>query len=389
MSEAECTAIEAKVVSPVAVGLGDEIRYTEEGRSEVVGIVSKIQTTESGRKVYAVTQELICGNGYDLVTARLYEGNAVVEIIRKGSSFIMDNGTFVGGLLPDVYLGLHLANMKKRAIEARDAAEAEALLPKFLINQPSEFCDAPADLIARMNKSEARGEVAIITGAITGLSSRYALYEPDYKVEFDGDWMGTSRGPAGHDPIRMGLRYRSEDDIVAMTHAAKKAFDDRRAEIDAMWQADKDLQAAAEVARAKDAELRCAHTKRLSSVRFKKEQLTLSLGGGSSQVTVDADVFLGAAVHKSTEGLKKAYVVTHIATSTTLVKFIPNKAMGNLIAARLATSGDLALIKSRDDVKLPVMAVFKEIAMAIRDSAASRCGIDPLIHPEFDAHLLQ
>jgi hypothetical protein len=253
--------------------------------------------------------------------------------------------------------------------DVADAIRSQPVVPKFIVNRPDEFVDAPESLIYRMNAAEAEGKVAIL---IDGVSSRYTLYTPGFRVNYNGEWELKEQGPGPEDAITGALRYNDEKNIIAMTSTAKAEIDRRRDELEAQRKADAEAKAKAEAERIREMEMRTALETELSKAKFKKGKVKLA---GTDQ-TADAWIYNGVAAHKSPISNGK-YTITHVATGLRLVEGMPSLGDAKLAAVRIANSGDMAALNQQTGKG-------EEFAKTRETIKAVQAG-DPLAKPEIDA----
>lgn len=366
------------------VQIGDTISWApaDEDREVVSGVVSHIKKTEGGRLVYVVATEELDGVG-DLKRVSVYQGNGKIEVCKKGGCLVMNpDGTVSGVIEPGMYLGMQLNAMRQKAAAEQQAQIEKARLPAFEIVRPDDAVDMPDHVIQLMNRLEREGKVALI---MYGLSSHYSLYQDGHRKKFDGDWGLREQGPFSSDTLRIAMRYRSADDIVAMTSAAKQALQDRRQELEEERLADIAAEAQREMEAARRRELAALIETECKAAKFVSCSFDVKARNGAVIATLPAFTIGPLVVHATVERYPKGYVVSLEKSGCKLLGGFTTKAQAKLAAARLSRLSGIADIGPETSHN-PEFETIRNVVRAMlgRDDRA-----DPLAEPEIDGGLYE
>ena len=115
--------------------------------------------------------------------------------------------------------------------EPKGPEQASAERAGLHVAKPEVFAKFAPWVGNRLKEAEAKGEKSILT---LGTSRDYTIYEKGYRTSFDGDGSnkGQILGETSGNPVDIATRH-GEDNIIAMTSAAKKEIDERRSELEA------------------------------------------------------------------------------------------------------------------------------------------------------------
>lgn len=122
--------------------------------------------------------------------------------------------------------------------EAKGPEQASAERAGLHIAKPEVFSKFAPWVGNRLKEAEAKGEKEILT---LGTSHDYTIYGKNYRTNFNGTGdkfsAGGIKGETSGNPVEIATRH-GEDNIIAMTSAAKKEIDARRSELEAKRVAD-------------------------------------------------------------------------------------------------------------------------------------------------------
>lgn len=173
----------------------------------------------------------------------------------------------------------------------------------------------------RLKEAEAKGEQSILA---LGVAKEYAIYSKGHRVGFDGD--GSNKGSiiseSSGNPVEIAVRH-GEDNIIAMTSAAKNEIDERRTELESKRAADDVKKKEEQDNLQRTVEKRNRYFETIAAVELPKgvkKTITGKTTKGEA-LKLDGTDYDGLFLHKNDRSVNEPYVVSDTKSTLRIAVF--------------------------------------------------------------------